>query len=76
MECISENLDGMRPVDTNLLDFSRAFDKVPHQQLLIVKLRTFGIGVEIHDWLIDDCLLNLPVCEEGKLNGWNNKKSP
>ena len=37
-------------VDVILIDFQKAFDKVPHQQLL-TKLRYYGIQGKIHEWL-------------------------
>ena len=37
------------PVDIIYLDFQKAFDKVPHQRLLL-KLKAHGIGDSITDW--------------------------
>ena len=38
------------PVDIIYLDFQKAFDKVPHQRLLL-KLKAHGIGDSITDWV-------------------------
>ena len=41
-------------MDVIYLDFRKAFDKVPHKRLM-VKVRAYGIGGKIWDW-IDDWL--------------------
>ena len=38
------------PVDILYLDFSKAFDKVPHQRL-IAKLKAHGIGYTVVNWV-------------------------
>ena len=45
----SYNDDGL-PVDVLYLDFSKAFDKVPHQRL-ITKLKAHGIGNTVANWV-------------------------
>ena len=40
-------LDEVSPVEIIYVDFPKAFDKVPHQRLLL-KLKAHGI-----DWIID-----------------------
>ena len=45
-EIISKWVDDGSPVDVIYLDFQKAFDKVPHQKLLI-KLKSHGMGVNI-----------------------------
>lgn len=47
-----KELDNRNPVDVIYLDFERAFDKVPHQRLLI-KLEHFGIRGCLLDWIKD-----------------------
>ena len=42
-EKISEYLDAGTPVDVIYLDFKKAFDKVPHERL-IIKLGEHAIG--------------------------------
>ena len=37
-------------VDVVYLDFQKAFDKVPHQRLLL-KLKAHGIGNEVITWI-------------------------
>ena len=38
------------PVDVVYLDFHKAFDKVPHQRLLL-KLKAYGIGNDVINWI-------------------------
>ena len=38
------------PVDVVYLDFQKAFDKVPHQRLLL-KLKAHGIGNDVINWI-------------------------
>ena len=47
-------LDRKEMVDIAVLDFSKAFDTVPHQRLLN-KLRLYGIEGRTHAWI--DCFL-------------------
>ena len=44
LEEITKWIDEGSPVDIIHLDFQRAFDKVPHQRLLL-KLKAHGIGL-------------------------------
>ena len=37
-------------VDVVFLDFAKAFDKVPHQRLLL-KVASLGIGGKLFDWI-------------------------
>ena len=43
-------MDHQKQVDLILLDFSKAFDTVPHQRLL-TKLEHYGILGDIHGWI-------------------------
>ena len=47
-------MDEGSPVDVIYLDFQKAFDKVPHQRL-ILKLKARGMGNSIINW-IEQCL--------------------
>ena len=47
---ITKWIDEGSPVDIIYLDFQKAFDKVPHQRLLL-KLKAHGIGDGIIDWI-------------------------
>ena len=40
----------MSPVDVVYLDFQKAFDKVPHQRLLLT-LKAHGIGNDVINWV-------------------------
>ena len=50
LEEITKWIDVGSPVDIIYLDFQKAFDKVPHQRLLL-KLKAHGIGDSITDWM-------------------------
>jgi ribonucleases P/MRP protein subunit RPP40 len=49
-EDVTEHLDEGKPVDIIYLDFSKAFDKVPHERLFS-KIRAHGIGGQILLWV-------------------------
>ena len=40
----------MAKIDTLFLDFSKAFDKVPHKRLQL-KLSQYGIPKQVLDWI-------------------------
>ena len=48
----SEALSHGLPVDIVYLDFEKAFDKVPHERLLL-QLSKYGIAGEAHEWIKD-----------------------
>ena len=50
LEEITKWIDVGSPVDIIYLDFQKAFDKVPHQRLLL-KLKAHSIGDSITDWI-------------------------
>ena len=50
IEDISYNMDAHRQVDIILLDFSKAFDTVPHHQLLL-KLKYYRIDNHVINWV-------------------------
>ena len=60
------------PVDIVYLDFQKAFDKVPHQRLLI-KLKAYDIGESmiswIQAWLTDR---RQRVILEGEISNWKS----
>ena len=43
-------IDDGSPVDVVYLDFHKAFDKVPHQ-ILLLKLKAHGIGNDVINWI-------------------------
>ena len=47
---ILKAMDSYYQVDLILLDFTKAFDTVPHKRLL-VKLHYYGIHGPFHDWI-------------------------
>ena len=49
LSCIYESYDKKKQVDIIYMDFRKAFDKVPHRELLI-KLKSFGISVNLWHW--------------------------
>ena len=49
-EEITKWVDDRSPVDVIYMDFQKAFDKVPHQRL-ILKLKSHGMGNSIINWI-------------------------
>lgn len=49
-EDLARSLDQKDQVDAIALDFSKAFDRVPHERLLL-KLRHYGIRGELQQWI-------------------------
>jgi hypothetical protein len=47
---VTKNLDSKIPIDVIYLDFSKAFDKVPHAQL-VTKLKSVGITGKLLNWI-------------------------
>ena len=70
LEDVTKWLDEGSPVDIIYLDFKKAFDKVPHQKLLL-KLKAHGIGNGminwIEKWLIDR---RQRVVVDGEVSNW------
>ena len=56
------------PVDVIYLDFQKAFDKVPHQRL-ILKLKSHGMGSSIINWLTDR---RQRVVLDGEVSSWKS----
>ena len=52
-EEITKWIDEGSPVDIIYLDFQKAFDRMPHQRLLL-KLKVHGIGDGLIDWIEDN----------------------
>ena len=63
-------MDEGSPVDIIYLDFQKAFDKVPHQRL-ILKLKSHGIGISIINW-IEQWLTDRRqrVVVDGEVSNW------
>ena len=71
LEYVTSQLDKRNPVDVIFLDFSKAFDKVPHQRLLS-KLKSHGITGQCAKW-IENWLTNRKqrVVLNGKQSQWS-----
>src|SRR3989441_3177813 len=50
LQVVTEGLDEGEPIDVIYLDFSKAFDKVPHKRLML-KLKAMGIGGRVSKWI-------------------------
>ena len=51
-EAVAGEVDRGEPVDVLYFDFRKAFDRVPHQRLLL-KMKALGIEGRILDWIRD-----------------------
>ena len=72
LEEITKWVDEGSPVDVIYLDFQKAFDKVPHQRL-ILKLKSHGMGNSIIDW-IEQWLTDRKqrVVVDGEISSWKS----
>ena len=72
LEEITKWIDVGSPVDIIYLDFQKAFDKVPHQRLLL-KLKAHGIGDSITDW-VEQWLTarRQRVVVDGEVSNWKS----
>ena len=72
MEEITKWIDEESPVNIIYLDFQKAFDKVPHQRLLL-KLKAYGIADSIIDW-IEQWLTDRRqyVVIDGEVSNWKS----
>ena len=71
-EEITKWVDDGSPVDVIYLDFQKAFDKVPHQRL-ILKLKSHGMGTSIINW-IEQRLTDRRqrVVVDGEVSSWKS----
>ena len=71
-EEITKWVDEGSPVDVVYLDFQKAFDKVPHQRL-ILKLKSHGMGNSIINW-IEQWLTDRRqrVVVDGEVSSWKS----
>ena len=71
-EEITKLVDEGSPVDIIYLDFQKAFDKVPHQRL-ILKLKSHGMGDSIINW-IEQWLTarRQRVVVDGEVSSWKS----
>ena len=72
LEEITKWIDNLSQVDIIYLDIQKAFDKVPHQRLLL-KLKAHGIGDGIIDW-IEQWLTDRRQCVvvDGEVSNWKS----
>ena len=72
LEEIRKWIDDGSPVDVVYLDFQKAFDKVPHQRLLL-KLKAHGIGNDVINW-IEKWLTHRRqrVIVDGEISNWKS----
>ena len=69
---ITKWVDEGSPVDIIYLDFQKAFDKVPHQRLML-KLKSHGMGNSIINWIeqwITDRRQRVVV--DGEVSSWKS----
>ena len=70
IEDLAKNLDDGAEIDLQIFDFSKAFDKVPHQRLFS-KLHCYGIRGKtlawINSWLTERCQRVVVDGEESSL---------
>ena len=66
-------MDEGSPVDVIYLDFQKAFDKVPHQRL-ILKLKSNGMGNGITNWIEQSWLTDRRqrVVVDGEVSSWKS----
>ena len=71
-EEITKWVDDWSPVDVAYLDFQKAFDKMPHQRLLL-KLKALGICNDIFNW-IEKWLTHRRqrVIIDGEISNWKS----
>ena len=69
---ITKWVDDGSPVDVICLEFQKAFDKVPHQRL-ILKLKSHGMGNSIINW-IEQWLTDRRqrVVVDGEVSSWKS----
>ena len=72
LEEITKWVDDGSPVDVVYLDFQKAFEKVPHQRLLL-KLKAHGIGNGVINW-IEEWLTHRRqrVIVDGEISNWKS----
>ena len=72
LEEITKLVDDGSPVDVIYLDFQKAFDKVPHQRIML-KLKSHGIVTSIVNW-IEQCLTDWRqrVVVDGVVYSWKS----
>ena len=72
LEEFTKWVDDGSPVDAVYLDFQKAFDKVPHQRLLL-KLKAHGIGNDVINWIEKWLTLRRQkVVVDGEISNWKS----
>ena len=72
-EEITKWVDDGSPVDVVYLDFQKAFDKVPHQRLLLKLVKAHGIGNDVINW-IEKWLTHRKqrIIVDGEISNWKS----
>ena len=76
LKSVTTDIDAGRNVDTVYLDLAKAFDKVPHQRLLI-KLKAHGIDGLVCNWIkgwLSDRWQRVSL--DGAYSSWSVERSP
>ena len=72
---LARALDSHTPVDMVIMDFSKAFDTVPHQRLLF-KLHNLGVTGKTHTWVTNFlCKRRQRVVVDGEHSQWVQVRS-
>jgi len=48
---VTNYIDQGYPIDVIYLDFQKAFDKVPHKRLMMMKINAMGITGDVFNWI-------------------------
>ena len=72
LEDVTKWVDEGSPVDIIYLDFTKTFDKVPHQRLLL-KLKAHGIGNGMINWIVKWLIdRKQRVIVDGEVSNWKS----
>ena len=77
MDILTKSLDQGVPIDVVYMDLQKAFDTVPHKQLLY-KIKYYGVvGITCLNGLLDFCLTgdSVHVVLNGSKSSWQDVKS-
>ena len=76
MEDFASNFERGQQTDVAILDFSKAFDTVPHSRLL-QKIDAYGVRGPLHKWMTSFlCTRNMTVVIDGESSRTSNLRCP